>query len=167
MAVELCLGHLLPVEGFKNTGVGTSSPLNKLDVSGSVVFGSLSTTALPQANSAYFSGNVGIGTTNPTSELEIYSADSSFSGVKFSSSTAGTTYSIGVGDGSPYNDGLVFISGSTQYAFMNSSGNWGFGFAGTPGSRLSVSGGISVGSSYVSVAAPSNGALIEGNVGID
>src|SRR3989344_5839160 len=112
------------------------------------------------------SGYVGIGTTSPNSELEVYSTDSTLSGVRFSSSTAGTNYSIGVGDGTPFNDALIFVSGSTQYALMNSSGNWGYGFAGTPGSRLSVSGGLSLGSSYVTTASPSNGAIIEGNVGI-
>ena len=55
-----------------NVGVGITSPRNRLDVSGSVAFGSLPTTALPQANSAYFSGNVGVGTTNPRNALVIY-----------------------------------------------------------------------------------------------
>ena len=48
-----------------NLGIGTTSPLNKLDVSGSVAFGSLPTQALPTANSLYVSGAVGIGITNP------------------------------------------------------------------------------------------------------
>lgn len=114
----------------------------------------------------FLNANVGIGTSTPGSELEIYSADGTLSGVKFSSSTAGTNYSVGVGDGSPFNDALIFVANATQYAFMNSSGNWGYGFAGTPGSRLSVSGGLSLGSSYVSTAAPTDGAIIQGNVGI-
>ena len=54
-----------------NVGVGTTGPLNALDVSGSVAFGSLPGGPLPQANSAYFSGNVGIGITGPISMLTI------------------------------------------------------------------------------------------------
>ncbi|HSX39199.1 MAG TPA: tail fiber domain-containing protein, partial [Candidatus Saccharimonadales bacterium] len=45
---------------------GTTLAKNALDVNGSVAFGTLPTTAIPIANSAYFSGNVGIGNSNPT-----------------------------------------------------------------------------------------------------
>ena len=54
-----------------NVGIGTSSPLNKLDVSGAVAIGSLPTVALPQSNMLYVSGNVGVGTTSPGTKLEI------------------------------------------------------------------------------------------------
>jgi len=165
----------LPTTGTLATLAGTESFSNKT-FTGDTYFPSgiwstggnigIGTTVTAGGGLIVNTGNVGIGTTAPGSELEVYSADSSFSGVKFSSSTAGTTYSVGVGDGTPYNDALIFISNTTQYAFMNSSGNWGYGFAGTPGSRLSVSGGLSLGSSYVTIAAPTNGAIIEGNVGI-
>ncbi len=61
----------LYVNGSGNVGIGITMPQNKLDVSGSVAFGSLPTNPLPQSNSAYFSGNVGIGTTNPGFGLEV------------------------------------------------------------------------------------------------
>src|SRR3990167_1474961 len=153
-------GALTGISGISNDGGYTQSGTSANTFTGTSTFSNTTYSAL------FTGGNVGIGTTAPSSELEVYSADSALSGVRFSSSTAGANYSIGVGDGTPFNDALVFLSGTTQYAFMNSSGNWGFGFAGTPGSRLSVSGGFSLGSSYVTYVAPSNGAIIEGNVGI-
>ncbi|MBI2620952.1 MerR family DNA-binding transcriptional regulator [candidate division WWE3 bacterium] len=67
----LTSGDIILFPNSGNVGVGTSGPLNKLDVSGSAAIGSLPTTALPQANSFYVSGNVGIGTTNPSQKLDI------------------------------------------------------------------------------------------------
>ncbi len=48
----------------------------------------------------------------------------------------------------------------------NTSGNVGIGDSFTPGSQLSVKGNVAFGSTYCSLAAPSNGALFEGNVSI-
>ncbi|MBI2620950.1 hypothetical protein HYW61_01860, partial [candidate division WWE3 bacterium] len=56
-------------------GIGTSSPNNYLDVRGSAAFGGGAGGPLPLANSAYFSGNVGIGTTGPGYKLQIVPAD--------------------------------------------------------------------------------------------
>ncbi|HSX39033.1 MAG TPA: tail fiber domain-containing protein, partial [Candidatus Saccharimonadales bacterium] len=44
---------------------------NSLDVNGRAAFGSLPTGQIPIANSAYFSGNVGIGNSNPTLNLTV------------------------------------------------------------------------------------------------
>ncbi len=52
----------------------------------------------------------------------------------------------------------------TERMRILANGNVGIGTT-TPGSKLSVSGGVSVGQNY-GVAAPSNGMIIEGNVGI-
>ncbi|MBI2620951.1 hypothetical protein HYW61_01865 [candidate division WWE3 bacterium] len=83
-----------------NVGIGTTNPLNKLDVSGSVAFGSLPTLALPQSNSAYFSGNVGIGTTAPSQKLDVAGSLNLSSGSSFfingTSVLNGTTLGSGV-----------------------------------------------------------------------
>lgn len=59
---------------------------------------------------------------------------------------------------------LVRPGGTTAATFL-SSGNVGIGTT-APGSRLSVSGGGSIGSGYAATAAPTNGLIVEGNVGI-
>ncbi len=56
----------------------------------------------------------------------------------------------------------------TEYARMlNSNGNWGIN-EGTPGSKLSVLGGVAIGSTtaYSQAAAPTGGLMVEGNVAI-
>src|SRR3989344_7080944 len=73
-----------------NTGIGTTNPLNKLDVSGSVAIGSLPTQVLPQSNMLYVSGNVGIGTTNPLATFDL-TADAVTAGTAFNMSADGLT----------------------------------------------------------------------------
>ncbi|MDW8056228.1 MAG: hypothetical protein RMJ13_05935, partial [Elusimicrobiota bacterium] len=59
--------------------------------------------------------------------------------------------------------GSLTVSGGANLA--TTSGNVGIGTA-APASRLSVSGGVSVGSGYAGTAAPTDGMIIQGNVGI-
>ena len=61
---------------------------------------------------------------------------------------------------------LVIKTNSSEKMRVTSAGNIGLG-TGTPFSKLDVEGGISIGSTYSgSAAAPANGAIIEGSVGI-
>ena len=72
-----------------------------------------------------------------------------------------------------YNGGIVFADGTklTQSAaaanifWDETNKRLGIGTAG-PGSKLSVSGGGTFGASYEATAAPTNGLLVEGNVGV-
>ncbi|MCX7589509.1 MAG: type II secretion system GspH family protein [Patescibacteria group bacterium] len=81
-----------------------------------------------------------------------------------------------------YTDGVIYIAnaqtaGQIPYfiasdkvdganMFWNAAnGRLGIGIS-NPGSLLSVSGGVSIGSSYATQAAPTNGLIVEGNVGI-
>jgi len=112
-------------------------------------------------------GNVGIGTTGPNTKLEV----------------RGTTRITRSDLSSTYLDIKDYGTGSLQLS--QNAGNLGFnttvgssvviqgggektiiGSTDTPASILSVSGGVSVGSTYDTVAAPGNGLIVQGNVGI-
>lgn len=60
---------------------------------------------------------------------------------------------------------LYISNGSMDFLYINSSGNVGVGSI-TASNKLSVYGGGSIGVGYVSTAAPTNGLLVEGGVGI-
>ena len=109
-------------------------------------------------------GNVGIGTTSPASLLSVQ-GNALFSGnLSLANLTATGTLTV---------SGLTTLGyasttqiGSTGSAyFATTNGNVGIGET-APGSKLSVSGGGSFGASYDTTAAPTNGLIIEGNVGI-
>ncbi|MEX0934824.1 MAG: hypothetical protein WDZ70_00670, partial [Candidatus Paceibacterota bacterium] len=57
------------------------------------------------------------------------------------------------------------VDDSTERITLANGGNVGIGEI-APGSKLSVSGGATIGASYDTTAAPTNGLLVEGNVGI-
>ena len=89
-----------------NLGIGTTNPRFALQVigdmnitNGPVLIGSATSTGtsnqrLQVTGSSYISGNLGIGTTNPTSNLQIVGGDSRFGGVTETVSAA-TTYLSG------------------------------------------------------------------------
>ena len=119
--------------------------------------------------------NVGIGTSSPGTKLDV---------VQNSTGVIASLKNLNAANGY----GLVIESegaSATRYALMlrnlaqnviyggvstttGQIGFWGLGAdpAGTLGSRLTVNGGASIGGSYTAIAAPSNGAIIQGNVGI-
>lgn len=138
------------------------------------------------------SGNVGIGTSNPSQSLEVAGAGlfgantGSQIGLNLTSAAAVTEGRISVL--SPNTNADLFINskgtGGIQLnsdsgtggvgiydgaggrrAFFNSGGSLYLGGSASPANRLSVNGSASFGS-YAATAAPSNGVIISGDVGI-
>lgn len=155
--------------------------------------------------SAYFGGNVGIGTTTPTHLLNIYNnsaiTDSNVNAqmtiqnalatnqghvsvildkgassatAAFGFNTAGTQkWDAGTIDsddfvirslGSPNTKPFYLVEGTADYSIFATGSTVGIGTT-SPGSRFSVNGSASFGS-YATTAAPSNGLIVSGNVGI-
>jgi hypothetical protein len=116
------------------------------------------------------SGNVGIGTTGPSAGLTIANGRAQFTSNVVPTGGAGVeigydgtngvllAYDRGV---SAYK-GLNFNGGAM---FLTSAGNIGIGTV-LPGSKLSVSGGGSIGSSYATTAVSDGSFIVSGNVGI-
>jgi|GEM_PF-5580843 len=67
--------------------------------------------------------------------------------------------------GDPTVSGTTIQTATTKLTIKGGTGFVGIGET-APGSRLSVSGGTTIGASYDTTAAPTNGLLVEGNVGI-
>ena len=131
--------------------------------------------------SAYYSaGNVGIGISNPLNTLAVISSDPSIlvgsssgnlGAVYFGNSAHGVkrNYS-GINDVGLYTTSAnIYLSAngtSTSQFVLKNNGNVGIGTS-TPFNKLDVEGGMAVGGAYSgSENAPSNGAIIEGKVGI-
>jgi trimeric autotransporter adhesin len=60
-------------ESGGNVGIGTSSPVNKLDVSGNMAIGTYAGSYSAPTNGMIISGNVGVGTSSPAARLSIIS----------------------------------------------------------------------------------------------
>ncbi|MCQ4188381.1 beta strand repeat-containing protein [Methylocystis suflitae] len=121
-------------------------------------------------------GNVGIGTTSPTAKLEIAGGASAGTLILNSNALDGSLYFGGpTGANSTYiygyrNSGsagrMAFYTDNTERLRIAGDGKVAIGAGITPQSALDVSGGVSVGSYAGTNAAPSNGMIISGNVGI-
>lgn len=130
---------------------------------------SVGSTTLPTGGVAYFNGNVGIGTTNPTSNLSVIANNGAELKVGASGGTGGSAIRL-VGSNSGT---LSTVNIETNWTGgLSLSGNgfyFGSGF-GNPagGATLQVGGNAAIGSSYTAnaTAAPSNGLIVQGNVGI-
>ncbi|MBI1226519.1 MAG: hypothetical protein GC192_14895 [Bacteroidetes bacterium] len=164
-------------------GIGTSSPANKLDVEGGIAIGeNYSGTSTAPTNGAIIEGRVGIGTVNPSSNLQVSSATGAtpiayFTApdnwgeirvgcnnkfVDLGSNESGYGY---IGTKSPA-DLFLRTNDGVKLAIQDSTGNVGIGTT-TPVNKLDVEGGLAIGGTYSGIsAAPTDGAIIEGNVGI-
>ncbi|MBF0522596.1 MAG: hypothetical protein HQL24_06015, partial [Candidatus Omnitrophica bacterium] len=121
-------------------GIGTSAPLNNLQVVSSVGIGTTEYNVAAPSNGMIVQGNVGIGTSGVTNKLDVNGA-------------------IAVGT---YASSAVRTAPTSGMAI---SGNVGIGTA-TATNNLQVVGAVAIGTSAFNVSAPTTGLLVEGNVGI-
>jgi len=162
-----------------HVGVGTTTPPSQLSVQSSSYVanqpyiaaynssGQREAALTTGANDNTYGGSVWLGNSTGNVQLQYNAAYPQIT-------TSGDTFSVS-GSGhlsrftSAYSD---FAVGGTTYLTLGSAGNSyfnngnvGIGEA-APSSKLSVSGGATIGASYDTTAAPTNGLIIEGNVGI-
>jgi hypothetical protein len=160
-------------------GIGFTNPGSKLTISGGLSIGTTSsssiylTTQAPDGG-AIFEGSVGIGTTSPDINYKLHVSGGSVlidGGQALQFGSNGSSAITGNG----WNNSSDYLAFETQWAFrmkIDATGNVGIGIGLTnPGSRLTISGGLAIGTTsisslYLTKQAPDGGAIFEGNVGI-
>lgn len=182
------VGNSAPVAGLDVTGtasvsgnvtIGTATAGSKLSVASNVSIGTAYATTAAPANGMIVQGNVGIGTSVPsgllTSNGRIHivadtPTPTTGSGLELGGGTTGTftAYNRNTSSYIPMTIGgsTIDFYGATDFRlFVDTNGNVSIG-TGVSGSKLSVASNVSIGTAYATTAAPSNGLIVQGNVGI-
>jgi len=145
-------GQGLIVAQGGNVGIGTNAPLNPLDVVGAAAVGTYAGVNTAPSNGLIVSGSVGIGTATPEAPLTVVSP------------TSITAALIGSTQGN-----LIFAkSGTNGFSMYSNAANYLGFYSNDSGLQpLTMNGsGIAVGNAYKNTAPPTNGAIIQGDVGI-
>lgn len=115
-----------PMRGLVTIGVSSTGPIS--------------------GSSGYFSGNVGMGTSNPAQRLEVYSAGANYSTARVSNGSSSVDLAMAptglaqLTQNGAY--GLTFATSATERMRIDASGNMGVGTA-APSARLDIRGTIS------------------------
>jgi len=150
-----------------NLGVGTTNPGSyTLNVVGNTYLGgTLTTTGAISAPTSTNTINNLIINSGALSNVTTISMNNQFTN-SYANSAAinltGNGSGITFGSAGPYQ---IITGGSSNLALMP-GGSLGIGSTSTPGSKLSVFGNASIGSTYALSAAPANGLIVQGNTGI-
>ena len=172
-----------------NVGIGTTSPVNKLDIEGGVAIGSTySGTSTAPTNGLIVEGNVGIGTSSPGTKLEVsLTAGSLIRIASFLTPSMTDTQKNYMSIGTVNDANSAFILSYTHHATKASrifsitpyertpndtssfnlaaTGNVGIGVV--PVNKLDVEGAVAIGASYSGTStAPADGLIVKGKVGI-
>jgi YVTN family beta-propeller protein len=174
------------LDSYGNLSIGTTATSSLLTLQGTTSSLSLlNITSSTGASVLYVSnnGNVGIGTTSPTEALTVYkgvpniSTKISASGVVFTRSydgLEGGSISYTSGNTNIFSDGTVQLYPNNRTALLgwNDGGSTGKVVISSltttaGGANLAVAGSAAIGSTYyTSTTTPTNGLIVEGNVGI-
>lgn len=110
------------------------------------------------------SGSVGVGTSNPNSKLHLYGSGEIVQRIE---SAGSRTYGLVVNPSWRADSFSIYdLTGDAARLLINSAGRINIGGgSNNPNNLLTVFGPVSIGSGY-NIAAPTNGLIIEGNVGV-
>lgn len=180
---------------FANNGLGSNASSGDVEIYTTVKIIKINSgAALSQWTTSgtsliYGSGNVGIGLTNPTSILNVNVTGSTANVYNTTSSAAASTFYVNTADSrrafvgmdgtglfalstgalalGTDNTPIIFAPsyGSGEKMRIATNGYVGIGTT-NPGSLLTVSGGVGIGSGYQTTLAPTNGMIVQGGVGI-
>lgn len=172
------------IESGGSVGIGTSGPVNLLDVAGAAVIGtSYSGSITAPSNGLLVEGFMGVGVSSATQPLMLAGSGGSAVGITQSSVGGSATMELTTSDGSNDQATRLLLRGAADDTdvefYTGASGseavtlfiegtnsNVGIGTS-TPANRLDVEGGMAIGSTYSGTStAPTNGLLVEGQTRI-
>ena len=169
-----------------NIGIGTIAPESKLSVVGGVGVGSTYSDVPAPTNGLIVEGSIGIGNISPISYLSIGNVDEvnsngtitiakndGIGGERQVKVGYNSTFDFTIGDyGSDNINPLTWVEqfkvnylAPSNSFYINNLGNIGIGTT-NPGSKLSIVGGVGVGTTYSALSAPTNGLIVQGNIGV-
>ena len=153
-------------------GVGTTAPINRLDVKGNMAAGTFAGTAAAPVDSLIVSSSAGIGSASPGAALEI--VDSGSTGLRYVRTDARDarisvgdpfrTWSAAVGWAVANEFSFIEEGSAGDRLYIDAAGLVGLGTS-NPQNKLDVAGAVGIGS-YAGIAAPTNSLLVSGKVGI-
>ena len=173
----------LVIDGAGNVGIGSTTPWGLLSVNANALTAGAPQFVVGSSTATNFivtnGGNVGIGTASPATQVHIRGSSPILT-IGNTSDQAGSIYLGNSGHGlsrgttGANNVAVYTTSGSvilgvggaaSEDVTLTSAGLFGIGET-SPGSKLSVSGNATIGATYDNSAAPTNGLLVQGLVGI-